>query len=116
MTAQFILDKAQILENLGGDDDLMLTMADLFVQESDDYCRNLDQALRAGDAERLRREAHTLKSLLASFIDDQGKDLAFDVEMRAKSGQMDDIAEHVEALKARVHLVVAVIRQELGLG
>ncbi len=116
MNVPFILDKQVILERLGGDEELLVTMSDLFLEESEDYCRNLDQALLAADADRLRREAHTVKSLLATFVDEDGKELALNVEMRAKSGQMDGISDAVEQLKARVRLVCAVIRQELGLG
>lgn len=112
----FCLDKSLILERLGGDDDLLVTMSDIFVQESEEYCRNLDQAQQTGDAAALRREAHTVKSLLATFVDDDGTALALQIEQQAKAEQFAGLAEKVEALKARVREVVTVVRRELGLG
>ena len=116
MALNFSLDKALILERLGGDEELLVTMADIFVQESEDYCHNLDQALLANDAGKLRREAHTIKSLLATFADDEGTALAQAIEQQAKDEQLDGLADKAEELKARLRQVVAVVRQELGLG
>ena len=116
MAPTFCLNKAFILDRLGGDEELLVTMSEIFVQESESYCHNLDLAVLANHAADLRREAHTVKSLLATFADDDGTALAFAIEEQAKAEQMDGLAEKVEQLKGRVRLVVAVVCQELGLG
>lgn len=116
MAPGFCLDKALILERLDGDEELLVTMSDIFVQESESYCRNLDQALLANDLVGLRREAHTIKSLLATFADGAGTALALALEQQAKAEQGEGLVDKVEELKVRLRLVVAVVRQELGLG
>ena len=111
MSNPFSLDKAAILENLGDDEELFVEMARMFIEESANYRQNLMAALTSGKPEAVRGEAHTLKSLLATFADDEGNVLAVAVELQAKNGQID--TEKVGQLDARIKLMAEVLCQEL---
>lgn len=114
MNETFVFNRAVMLDRLDGDEELVQTMCDLFVDEAAGYVENLERAWTGGDAETLRREAHTLKSLLATYVDDVGKAMAHTVEVHAKDGVVAGLAAEVEALKARVLLVAAVLAQLSG--
>ena len=65
MSAELVFDRAVALERLGGDEELLASVAGLFVEEATVYRQALVDALRSGDAAVLQREAHSVKSVLA---------------------------------------------------
>ncbi|MBK7898646.1 MAG: Hpt domain-containing protein [Azonexus sp.] len=115
MSERLVLDKATILDRLGGDEEIFTVMADMYLQDCDNYCRELDSALGDDDAPRLYREAHTVKGLLATFADDAGTALASDLEQRAKvAASTAGFVAEVAALKARMSLLADALRQDGG--
>ncbi|MBS1144339.1 MAG: Hpt protein [Proteobacteria bacterium] len=107
MAGAFVLDKAPILSRLGGDEDIFTMMVDMFLQDLDNNCAALSAALASGDAAVLRREAHTIKGLLATFSDDAGAAEASEVEQLAKQGVLS--AEGVAGLLQRLREVASVL-------
>lgn len=105
----FVLDKPAILERLGGDEGIFAMMVDMFLTELDNNRQALLTAL-AGDSTALQREAHTIKGLLATFSDVPGAEMAQALEFQAKSGDVEDARERVDALLARVDEVAGVLR------
>lgn len=112
MSETLLLNKNAILESMGGDDELFTDMARMYIEEHTNYCQNLNLALSENNPETLRREAHTLKSLLATFADEEGRQLAIAVEQRAKSGMVD--IEGTKALSRRVQLLADLLAQEVN--
>lgn len=84
-----IYDRAEALARLDGDEALFAEMAGMFVGECDAYCDALNGALAAQDPVQLRREAHTVKSLLATFSFESGRLLALQLEQLAAGGSLD---------------------------
>ena len=109
MAGAFVLDKASILDRLGGDEEIFAMMVDMFVQDVDSNCAALGAALASGDAAVLRREAHTVKGLMATFSDKAGAADASFVELRARDGFVDDQAEAVAGLQQRLREIAAVL-------
>jgi len=109
MAGAFTLDKASILERLGGDEEIFSMMLDMYTDDVDSNCANLARALASGDAVTLQREVHTVKGLLATFSDDAGAAEAFAVEQKAKAGQVAGLEEAVQALQARLREVAVVL-------
>jgi len=105
----FVLDKAAILDRLGGDEDILAMMVDLFLQDVDNNCNALLAAV-GGEQSELQREAHTIKALLATFSDDAGAELAHVLECRAKTGQLDGASDLAGELLTRVAEVAEVLR------
>ena len=112
----FVLDKAIILERLGGDDEIFVVMADMFLNDAANYCEQLAAAQVSGRADVLHREAHTIKGLLATFADDTGAAMAQAIEQKAKSGSVTELAPAVAALQQRVRLVAEGVRAALAAG
>ena len=59
--ALFSWNKAEALERLDGDEDLLRELCQIFLEESPKTLRNLRQALAEGDAGAVMRAAHSLK-------------------------------------------------------
>ncbi|MGB4065104.1 MAG: Hpt domain-containing protein [Azonexus sp.] len=109
MAGAFVLDKASILDRLGGDEEIFAMMVDMFVQDVGSNCAALATALASGDAAVLRREAHTVKGLLATFSDEAGAADACIVEQQARDGLLVDQAEAVAGLQQRLREIAAVL-------
>lgn len=105
----FILDKASILERLGGDEEIYAMMVDMYRQDVEANCASLAKAFASGDADQVRREAHTIKGLLATFSDDPGAAEALMVERQARDVGIDGLGASIDALQERLREVSAVL-------
>lgn len=114
MTEAFVLDRPLILDRLGGDEEIFAMMVDMYLQDVVSNVDTLKVALAKDDATTLMREAHTIKGLLATFSDDAGAARAFDLERKAKLGNLVGLAPLVSELQARLCEVAAVLRQQVG--
>lgn len=101
---------AEALERLGGDAELLANVARLFIAESEDYCRALELALALADAAGLQREAHTVKSILATFSCESGRLRAFELERLGAAGHFGGAA----ALVAEISLIVRALAKALA--
>jgi HPt (histidine-containing phosphotransfer) domain-containing protein len=110
MAEKFVLDRGVILERLGGDEEIFSMMVDMFLQDVERNCALLAEASAGGNLVALHREAHTVKSLLATFSDDAGAAEALLVEQQAKRGVAEGLAAQVDALQKRLQEVAAVLR------
>ena len=84
-----IYDKAEAIARLDDNEPLFAELASMFVAESEAYCSALESALAAADAPALQREAHTVKSLLATFSYEAGRAQAMQLEHLAATGNLD---------------------------
>ena len=114
MTQTFVLDKALILDRLGGDEDIFAMMVDLYLQDVDNYVLALNAAVNSADAVVLSREAHTVKGLLATFSDDDGAEIAYTIERQAKAGDLNGLSPLVTQLVQSLRTLEAVLRSETG--
>lgn len=114
MAEGFVLDRHAILERLGGDEDILAMMLEMYLQDVGNNCAALDAVLASGDAKTLQREAHTIKGLLSTFSDDKGAAAAFAIEQKAKFGDVGILVDEVIALRARLLEVAAVLKVESG--
>jgi len=109
MAATFQLDRASILERLGGDEEIYGMMVDMYLADYGNNCAALAAAFAAGDAPTVYREAHTIKGLLATFSDEAGAAAALVVERQAKGGDLNGLAAAVADLQARMREVASVL-------
>jgi len=110
MAEAFVLDRGSILERLGGDEEIYAMMVDMYLQDVENNCTAIAAAFTQGDAAALRREAHTIKGLLATFSDDGGAVDAAAVEHQARLGEIDGLGDAVGGLQQRLREVAAVLK------
>jgi HPt (histidine-containing phosphotransfer) domain-containing protein len=79
----------------GGEDDLFTELVALFVEDAERLVGELQAALAEGDAHRLERCAHTLKSSSASLGAVRLSAICFELEKRGRAQALDDVAELV---------------------
>ncbi len=108
-----IYNRSEVLQRLGGDEELFSTLVMMFVADSPGYCTALESAQLKGDAPTLRREAHTVKGLFATFSDDKGTALAANVESLAKAGDMDASGKLTAELIGEVRRLAGALAQEV---
>ena len=96
MTDVTVIDRSvldRLLDSFGGDKEFLGEMLDTFFEDSPRQLEAARTGLAAGDAEVVRRAAHSLKSNSANFgalaLSAQCKEL----EMLAKGGSLDGGAE-----------------------
>ena len=109
MNSDIVFDRAVALERLGGDEELLASVAGLFVEEAAIYRQALVNALESGDAAVLQREAHSVKSVLATFAFEAGRESAMQLEQLAASGDLDS----ADALTAEVIAALGALSEAL---
>ncbi len=109
MAEAFVLDRASILERLGGDEDIYAMMVEMYLDDVDNNCVALGAAFDSGNASTLQREAHTIKGLLATFSDSEGAKNAMQIEHMARDGKIADLGDAVADLQHRLREVAAVL-------
>ena len=114
MAEAFVLDRAAILDRLGGDEEIYAMMLDMYLSDFRSNCDALTAALAAGDAPTVRREAHTVKGLLATFSDDVGARDALLIEQQAKAGELAGLEQPVADICRRLHEVAGVLASAAG--
>ena len=114
MADAFVLDRALILERLGGDEEIFSMMLDMYIQDVESNCDILEAAFVSGDAAALQREAHTVKGLLATFSDDIGSGDALLIEQLAKDGNVSGLGGAVRSLQERMRVVADVLKAEIA--
>jgi HPt (histidine-containing phosphotransfer) domain-containing protein len=110
MSSAVVFDRAQALERLGGDEELLDSVASLFVEESTIYRRALGDALDSGDPATVQREAHTVKSVFATFSFESGRELAFRLEQLAAAGNLNGADVLTAELLAAIDVLAAALK------
>jgi CheY-like chemotaxis protein len=97
------------LRKLGGDE-FLAELVDAFLVEAPGLLATMRRALEQGDADEVRRAAHTLKSNGATFGDEEFAEVCRELEERAKDGRLDgagELAERVEAQYSQLEKALA---------
>jgi HPt (histidine-containing phosphotransfer) domain-containing protein len=98
--AHVSLDDAALanLRQLGGDE-FLGEVIDAFLDDAPTLLATLRSSLDSGNAEELRRAAHTLKSNGATLGAEQFAELCRTLEQRAKGGELDGAAQLVDRIE-----------------
>jgi CheY-like chemotaxis protein len=97
---------ARLAESMGGDDAFVAELIEQFVTDSPALVAAARHGVEAGDADEVRRAAHTLKSNAATIGANELADRSSRLEAAAKTGTLDDGLARIEAIAdelARVH-------------
>lgn len=78
----------------------LVELIDVFLKDSPELIKQMRSGLAAGDIERVRRAAHSIKSNSASFGADRLAGVARELEMMAKGGSLDGAESKLSAVEA----------------
>ena len=74
----------------------------LYVEDEHHLLAEMGQAIAAGDAERLRRAAHTLKGAVANFSAPRAQAAAYALETAGRDARLDSAAALLASLRAEL--------------
>ena len=109
-----VLDR--LLETTGGDPAFVADLLDTFTEEVPATLAGLRPAIAAGDAETVRRGAHTIKSNAATFGASALAAACAELEARARSGELngaDELLRRIEERYAAAQAALDAVRAQL---
>lgn len=100
---QLTFDLNAALVNLGGDQDLLQTLAVMFAEDVPSEVREIECALSAQSWNELQLHAHTLKGLCATFSAEPLRGIAHELELGAKHresvGRLGKLVADIKSLE-----------------
>ena len=105
-----VLDRALALSRVGGDEDLLREIAELFLDDYPQLVEKIKQALAANDPRGLERASHSLKGSVANFGADPAYQAALELERIGRSNDMS----HAPAAYHRLEQSLNSLQPELA--
>lgn len=109
-----VFNRSLALDRVGGDEDLLREVAQLFLQEYPSLMGQIEDAVARADAGRVMETAHTMKGSLATLGAEAGTQIAFQLESmgrhRTLSGSHETcqaLADQLTELKSELQKVAA---------
>ncbi len=95
-----MFDREALLERLMGDQELAMAILSGFIQETPRQINALRSALSQGDAQAVRRWAHTIKGAAGNVGAMLLREKALCLEEQAKAGALERASELLEELES----------------
>ena len=101
-----VWSSAEMIDRLGGDEELARQLVVLFLGEYEKLLANLRDSLAAGSAEQVRRAAHAAKGCVANFIDGGPQATAYRIEQLGTAGDLGEVPMLLNQLESEVVVLV----------
>ncbi|WP_319479081.1 Hpt domain-containing protein [uncultured Draconibacterium sp.] len=90
------IDPSQIESLAGGDTEFIKEMAEIFLEQINEFVTNMSSYLQEKDWEKLAREAHTAKSSAMTFGMEGTGTLLKNIQLECEAGKLNDVPKMVE--------------------
>jgi HPt (histidine-containing phosphotransfer) domain-containing protein len=107
-----VYNRVEALRRLRGSVDLLHDMARFFHEDSPKLLSQLKGALDEGDCRVVRRVAHTLRGLVATFDAYAAMEAAERLETLAQQNDFPNLTDAARGLEAEVHRLAQVLEKE----
>ena len=97
-----ILDRDALATRVGGDDDLIQTMLDMFREDYLKHVEQLKSAFYEGDTSQVQKAAHTLKGCAGNLGGMRASAAALEVELLGRSGDLTQGRVAVDKLEESI--------------
>jgi len=87
------IDRAAILDRVGGDHDLLREITSIFLAEYPGLIGEIQESVAARDAIRLEKAAHSLKGSVSNFGAQAATQAAYRLETIGRRGHFEDASE-----------------------
>jgi HPt (histidine-containing phosphotransfer) domain-containing protein len=101
-SAEAAFDEARAIEALGGDRELFVLVAKMFIDEGPKLLARLCDAVAHGDGPAVQAAGHALKGTVRYFGQTDVYDLAYSLETQGRSGNLDRAQAALDGLAAGV--------------
>jgi len=102
LTPGATLDKARLLERVGGDRRALAGIARIFLADAPRRLAEIRRAVATADARALRAAAHTLKGAAANFAAAGVTDAALELQQIGDAGEMSEAKAALERLEVEL--------------
>jgi HPt (histidine-containing phosphotransfer) domain-containing protein len=105
----------RLKQTIGDDRGLLAALIDTFLNDVPRLVDGARQGLQQGQADEVRRAAHTLKSNGATFGAVRFSELSRELEARARSGSLDgtaDLLARIEGEYESVKIALETVREQ----
>lgn len=109
-----VMDVSAALEALGGREQMLRKMADLFLKECPRYMAEIQQAILGRDAGALTRAAHNLKGAVGVFAARPAFEVALKLEQMGRAGDLSHASEAYANLESKVGRLMQELSELLG--
>lgn len=111
-TPSDLLDWQQALDQIGGDEELLLEVLAMFMDGYEDHQKQLREAVEADRPSEVAEVAHTLKGLVGTFGALDAQQAALGLEQAAKGEQ--EITSHFLAFEQAMQRLLPALQQRLS--
>ena len=94
-----VVDRAAVLDRVGGDEELLREIIDIFLEEYPSLVAGIRDAVEKKDAGALERSAHNLKGSVSNFGAESATRAAADLELMGRKGEIQRAPVVVEVLE-----------------
>ncbi len=115
-TVAGVYDRERVLDNVGGDVDLLRQIAGMFLDDYHGALADLDRAVAGGVADKLYSVAHSIKGTVGNFGADKAVAASIALEKCCKSGDLTAVPALAETIKAAVEELALALRPEVEAG
>lgn len=106
-----VTDRQISLQRLGGDEKLLATLAEFFLEDAPPLMRQLDEAIQSGDMKQTALRAHSLKGLSSTFEAIPFQVAISELESFAKTGDTSRIHQSLPHLKTEFGRLIEALQQ-----
>jgi CheY-like chemotaxis protein len=106
-----VIDISATLHRLGGDEELLQSFIGFWDEDYPQLWKSVERAAQAGDADTLRRAAHSLKGLAANFSAAACVAAADYIETRARGGDIGNLDAALNKLKVELERLNEALQQ-----
>ena len=96
------IDKAVLLNAFDQDRDFLTEIVQIFLTDAPPLLKNIKEALRAKDADSLKRAAHSLKGMLGNFQAEEAARTASQLEECGRQNEFDHCSQAYETLAGQL--------------
>ena len=97
------LDLSAALARVGGDEELLKEIAEIFLDECPSALSDVQQAITAADAESLQKAAHSLKGSVGNFGAKDAYEAALRLEMMGRNREMGESTQALSDLESALN-------------
>jgi signal transduction histidine kinase/DNA-binding response OmpR family regulator/PAS domain-containing protein/HPt (histidine-containing phosphotransfer) domain-containing protein len=108
-------DADRMLISIGGDPDLFKQLLDLFLERYPMMLRDIQDAIRAGDGEKLEYAAHALKGTAGTLCAPDVMSVAGHLETAGRLGDLKDAPGLCKRLEHKLHILAGAFHRYSGL-
>ncbi len=100
----------EVLEQIGGSTELLREMIEIFQTVYSDDLKNIEESIRSGDAETVRRAVHRMKGSVSNF----GKGRAYLAALRMEEEARSNNLSRMDGMLSELRTELEALLVELG--